>query len=168
MEIRGWPLTQTSINQTFINILLTFWWYHTHLDHNLIRSYETVFYELFLCGHYFIQYRFLQVYVFFLFLWKTSSFCLSAYFVFSACSALDVIFINFCSICVISIYIVGVRYSVFSSRLSLLTQTISKDRYQAIKTWLQLLIKSMPAGSFWVLKIISIKKNVEHLQNERL
>ena len=30
------------------------------------------------------------------------------------------------------------------------------------------LIKDMPPESFWVLKIQFIKKNVEHLQNERV
>ena len=30
------------------------------------------------------------------------------------------------------------------------------------------LIKSMPPESFWVLKIQFVKKNVEHLQNERV
>ena len=40
-------------------------------------------------------------------------FCLYAVFVFSVCSKFDVIFINFCNICIIIIYIAGVRYSVF-------------------------------------------------------
>ena len=44
-------------------------------------------------------------------------FCLSVLFVFSACSEFDVIFMNVCDICIIIIYIVGVRYSVFLSSL---------------------------------------------------
>ena len=39
-----------------------------------------------------------------------------------------------------------------------------------IKTWLQFLIKDMPPGSFWVLKVsfISKNENAKHLQNERV
>ena len=43
---------------------------------------------------------------------KTSFLCLCR-FVFSVYSKFDVIFINFCNICIIIIYIAGVRYSVF-------------------------------------------------------
>ena len=39
-------------------------------------------------------------------------FCLSALFMFSACSEFDVTVLNFYDICIIIIYIVGVRYSV--------------------------------------------------------
>ena len=45
--------------------------------------------------------------------WKTSFSCVSVHSVFSACSEFDAIFINFCNICIIIIYIIGVRYSVF-------------------------------------------------------
>ena len=41
------------------------------------KSYEIVFYALFLCGHYFIHYGFMQVYILQLFFWKTSFLCLS-------------------------------------------------------------------------------------------
>ena len=40
-------------------------------------------------------------------------FCLFAIFVFSACSEFDLILINFFNVCIIIIYIVGVRYCVF-------------------------------------------------------
>ena len=91
-------------------------------------------------------------------------FCLSAFFLFSACSEFDVIFMNFCNICKIIIYIVGVRYSVFL--VSLITFQLSNlwEQIHVIKTWLQLLIKNMPPRSIWVLKIQFIKKSVEHLQ----
>ena len=44
---------------------------------------------------------------------ENQSFCLSAFFVFSACSEFDVMFMNFCNICITTIHIVDVRYSVF-------------------------------------------------------
>ena len=56
--------------------------------------------------------------VFYLFFWKTSSFCLSVLFVFTACSNFDELFINFSNICIIIIFIVGVRC--FYHHLSLL------------------------------------------------
>ena len=35
------------------------------------RSYETVFHALFVCGHYFAHYGFIQVCIFYQFFWKT-------------------------------------------------------------------------------------------------
>ena len=59
---------------------------------------------------------------------KLAFFVFLHFFVFSVCSKFDVIFINFCNICIIIIYIAGARYSVFlsstlcfCSHLSLLT-----------------------------------------------
>ena len=46
-------------------------------------------------------------------------FCLYAFFVITACSEFDVLFINFCNICIIIIYIVGI--TCFCSHFSLLT-----------------------------------------------
>ena len=57
------------------------------------RSQKIVFYALFLCGHYFIQYGFIQVCIFYLFFGKT------IFFVFTACSDFNELFINFCNIC---------------------------------------------------------------------
>ena len=34
------------------------------------RSYEILFYVSFVCGHYFLQYKFMQVCIFYLFFWK--------------------------------------------------------------------------------------------------
>ena len=125
-----------------------------------------VFSALFLRGHYFIQYGFIQVCTFYLFFWKTSFFCLPVLFVFSACFEFDVIFMNFCNICIIIIYILGVRYPVFvltyhfSIKQFVRTDTGHKNLITAINK------KNMPPGSFWFLQIPFIKKNVEHLQNE--
>ena len=78
-------------------------------------------------------------------------FCLSALFVFSSCSEFDVIFINYCNICIIIIDITGVRYSVFL--FSLMTSNLSNlwEQIHITKTWLQHLIKNMFPGSFSVL-----------------
>ena len=93
-------------------------------------------------------------------------FCLSVLFVFSTCFKSDVIFINFCNICIVIIYIAGVRYSVFL--FPFITSDLNNlwEQIHITKIWLQLLIKNMPPESFWVLKISFIKKNVKHLQNE--
>ena len=68
------------------------------------------FMHYFLCGHYFIECGLIQVCIFYLFFWKTNFFCVSALFVFTACSDFEELFINVCNICIIIIYIVGVRY----------------------------------------------------------
>ena len=73
-------------------------------------------------------------------------------------------------ICTIVVYTVGVRYSVF------LLSLISKKRYASWKfeykhIWRKLLIKNMPLGSFWAIKVLKIpliKKNVKHSQTERV
>ena len=80
-------------------------------------------------------------------------FCLSALFVFSSCSEFDVIFINYCNICIIIIDIIGVRYSVFL--YSLMTSNLSNlwEQIRVIKTWLQLLTKNTSPGSFSVLTV---------------
>ena len=106
-------------------------------------------YTLFLCGHYFIQNRFIQVCIFYLFFWRTSFFCLSKFFVFLffACSEFDIIFMHFGNICIVIIYIIGVKYSVFL--FSLITFQLHNLRKQNT---------SCLQG---VLKIPFIKKNVE-------
>ena len=53
-------------------------------------------------------------------------FCLSALFVITVCSEFDALFTNFCNICIIIIYIVGVEC--FCSHLSVLTWTICENR----------------------------------------
>ena len=81
-------------------------------------SYEIVFYALVLSCHYFMQYGLCILYLFF---------CLSALFLISACLEFDVLFINFCNICISIIYIVDV--TCFCSDLSLFTfkQFVRKD-----------------------------------------
>ena len=51
----------------------------------------------------------MQVCIFYLFFWDTSFFCLSALFMFTPSADFDELFINFSNICIIIIYIVGVR-----------------------------------------------------------
>ena len=102
------------------------------------RSYEFLFYALFFFSHCFVQYGFIQVSIFYLFFWKTR-FCLSALFMFSACPEFDVISITFYKICIIIIYIVAIRYSVFlflliTSHLNNLWEQTGKRH----KTWLDL------------------------------
>ena len=99
---------------------------------------------------------------------KLVFFCLSAFFVFSACSEFNKISINLCNICIIIIYIVGVRYSVLLFSLIIFRLNNLWEQIQVTKTRLELLIKKQHPGSLWVLKIPFIKKNVEHLQNERV
>ena len=53
------------------------------------------FMHYFLCGHYFIECGLIQVCIFYLFFWETD---------------FEELFINACNICIIIIYIVGVRY----------------------------------------------------------
>ena len=93
-------------------------------------------------------------------------FCFSALFVFPARSKFGVIFINFCNICIIIVYIVGLKYSVF-----LFSFIISHNLWEQIsrhENLITALNKNMPTGSFWVLKVLLTKKNVEYLPNERL
>ena len=52
-----------------------------------LTSSEIVCYTLFACGHYFVQYGFMYIYIFYLFLWTTS--------VSSSCA-----FLLFCLLCV--------------------------------------------------------------------
>ena len=102
------------------------------------RSYEFLFYALFFFSHYFVQYGLIQVCIFYLFFWKTR-FCLSALFVFSACPEFDVISITFYKICIIIIYIVEIRYSVFL--FLLITSHLNNyenRQVNVIKTWLDL------------------------------
>ena len=100
--------------------------------HNSLRSYEIVFYALFLCGHCFIQYRFIQyTSLYFLpILLENQCFCLLVLFVFTTWSEFDVLFINFCNIYIIIIYIVSVKC--FCSQLSLLTQFVRTDTRMTI------------------------------------
>ena len=76
-------------------------------------------------------------------------FCLSEFFVFLffACSEFDIIFMHFGNICIVIIYIIGVKYSVFL--FSLITFQLHNLRKQNT---------SCLQG---VLKIPFIKKNVE-------
>ena len=105
-----------------------------------------------MCGHYFIQYGFIQVCTFYLFFWKTSFFCLPVLFVFSACFEFDVIFLNFCNICIIIIYILGVRYPVFLFLLIIFQLNNLWEQIQVIKTWLQLLTKNHASRELLIFK----------------
>ena len=83
-----------------------------------------------------------------LFFWKTSFFVFLRFFFFliTACSEFDVLFINFCNICITIICIVGVMC--FCSYLSLSTfkQFVRTDTRH--KNLIIALNKNMPAGSF--------------------
>ena len=70
------------------------------------------------------------------------SFC--AFCVYFFCAEFDVIFLNFYNICIIIVYIVGVKC--FCSNF--FKQFVKTDHI--IKIWLQLPIKNMPPESFWV------------------
>ena len=112
-----------------------------------------------MCGHYFVQYGFIQICILNLFFRKTSFFllyaCFCVFFLFYV--EFDVIFINFIT---------------FTENLcfySHFLETICKNRYRLIKIWVHLLIKrhdSRELSSFWNLKIRFIKKNVKHSQIE--
>ena len=114
------------IKQNFV-LIVTFFQFH-----NSLRSYEIVFYALFLCDHCFIQYRFIQyTSLYFLpILLENQCFCLLVLFVFTTWSEFDVLFINFCNIYIIIIYIVSVKC--FCSQLSLLTQFVRTDTRMTI------------------------------------
>ena len=60
------------------------------------KSYEIVFYALFVYSHYFVQYEFMQVSIFYICFWKTSflSFCSFCVF-YLLCVEVNVTFINF-------------------------------------------------------------------------
>ena len=99
------------------------------------------------------------------------AFCLSALFAFVCGIRRDPHKLH--NICIIIVYIVGIRYSLF------LFSLISKKKYRVIKfEYRQLLINNMPPQGafeplkirfkFKVLKIPLIKKNVKHTQNERV
>ena len=48
-----------------------------------------------------------------------------------------------------------------------LLETFCKNRNHIIKNWLQLInLTNMPPGSFWALKTLFIRKDVEYSQNE--
>ena len=79
------------------------------------------------------------------------SFC--AFCVYFWCVEFDVIFLIFYNICIIIVFIACVRC--FCSHL------LEANCKNVIKIWLQLPIKNIPPGSFWVLKILFIKKNVD-------
>ena len=71
-----------------------------------------VFYTLFLCGHYFIQYVFIQLCILYLFLGTLAFFSFSAFCVFYLFLTRRNI-VTFCNICIIIIYRESVKYSVF-------------------------------------------------------
>ena len=101
------------------------------------RSYEIVFYALFVCRHYFVQYGFIQVCIFYLFFWKTSFLSSSAFCVFLPFLCRIQCNLHILSIiCAIIVYIVGVRNSMFCSHL---LEANCKSRYRITKVWLQLL-----------------------------
>ena len=85
-------------------------------------------------------------------------FCLSALFVFSACSELDVILMNFCSICIIIIFIVDARYSVFLFSLIIFQLNNLREQIHVIKTWLQFLIKKHVSREFLSFKSFICKE----------
>ena len=69
-----------------------------------LKELRNCIYALFLCGHYLIQYRFIQVCIFYLFFWKTSFFAFLRFVCF-----LSVLF--FCKICItIIVYYYIVSY----------------------------------------------------------
>ena len=115
-----------------------------------LKGAKKLFYALFLCGHYFIQNGFIRVCIFYLFFWRTVFFSFKVFFLFSACSEFNIIFMNFGNICIIIIYIIGVKYPVFL--FSLIT-------FQLHNLWKQ--NTSCLQGG---LKIPFIKKNEEHYQ----
>ena len=79
------------------------------------------------------------------------SFC--AFCVYFWCVEFDVIFLKFYNICIIIVFTACVRC--FCSHL------LEANYKNVKKIWLQLPIKNIPPGSFWVLKILFIKKNVD-------
>ena len=59
------------------------------------RSYEIVLHALFVCDHYFFQYGFIQVCIFYRFFWKTSILPFGTFCIFCLFVEIDVIFQNF-------------------------------------------------------------------------
>ena len=107
-----------------------------------------MFYALFVCGHYLVQYRFIQVCIFYLFPYITVFFVFLRFLCF-----LPVLNSTYSHL----IYIATIRY--FFLFLSITSHLNNLwEQIHVIKTWLQLLIKSMLPGSFWVLKILFIRK----------
>ena len=100
-----------------------------------------------------------QVFFFFFFVF------LRAFCVF--CSEFDAIFMNFWNICIIMIYIVGVRYSVFL--LSLITFQLNNlwEQIHVIKTWLQLLTKKHASRVLLGFKNSIHKEKCKIFTNER-
>ena len=136
-------------------------------DWEVLKELRNCIYALFLCGNYFIPYGFIRVYIFHLFFWKSFFFCISALLVFSACSEFDLTLINFCNICIIIIYIVGVRYSVFL--FSLITFQLNNlwEQIHVIKTWLQLLTKKHASRVLLGFKNSIHKEKCKIFTNER-
>ena len=117
-----------------------------------------MYFTHYLYDHYFVQCGFIQVYIF------SRNFLGKLLFCLSGLPALCQIRCNFhklCNICLIVVYIVGVRYSVF------LLSIMSKKRYYTINIWVHFLINkhvSMELLRFSILQIPFIKKNVKHSQ----
>ena len=106
-----------------------------------------------MCGNYFFQYGFMQVCIFYLFIYKTIFLSFCVFCVYFFCMKFDVI-LNFFNISIMIVYIVGVRC--FCSHL---LEANCRNKYMS-KIWLQLSVKNIPSESFWVLKIYFVKKNV--------
>ena len=84
--------------------------WHKNLEFkNTLKELRNFFYAPVLRGHYFIEYKFIQVCIFYLFFWKTSFYVFLHPFVVTACFEFNVLFINFGNIWIIITYIVGVR-----------------------------------------------------------
>ena len=65
------------------------------------------------CGHYFIQYGYIQVFIFYRFFWKASFLSSCAFRVFYLfCVEFDVNLHKLHNICIINVFVVGVRCSV--------------------------------------------------------
>ena len=120
------------------------------------RSSEIAFYTNFLCGRcFFFQYRFIQVCILYLFLWKT---IFSSFYVFYMFCVWNAPFMDFLWH---SYYLhTRVRRSVICSDFKKFT---CKN-----KCLIKLITKSMPLKRFWILEISFIRENVEHSQNERV
>ena len=155
------------------------------------RGYEIVFYVSFVCGHYFVQYRFMQVCIFYLFFWKPRFLSVNVCcfllwkirtfereFVLQTCSCifenfwnmqLDVI--TYGSICGKCFMICTCRtFQTYRMSCALwfcshFTKTICQNIELHSQNNYRIIMKNCFQRSFCVLKISFIKKRTEYLQN---
>ena len=81
--------------------------------------------------------------------------------VFSVCSEFHVIFVNFCNICIIIIYIVGTRYCAFLFLFITFQLNNLWEQMHVIKTWLQLIIRKLACRELLRFKNLIFKENCE-------